>query len=177
MRFDARTKEGRELRELISETLDLQSQHEAILIEVKEATARGKRLEKETGTKLALIEKQMQKLGTDLVEVADVAAALERVKAHARPAHAYKDLYFEALGKLREFNAEAADAIEAAAEVAIEAKRAEMKTAVSVRRTQESVFRRGFDVLAGLWEKFTSSFRRATAAADEFVTLADAIVA
>lgn len=178
---DLRTKEGRELKDMLGVLVDRQRQFDEYSDSIKEVLAKQGSLKKERDAAHKVLFNRMSELEHKTLQVADTLAEIVENPKYKRVEPNYKELYETAYAALANLSREQARDIDAAREAMLLAKRNEKVSDLSVSRVQTEQFRGAMKAVGNAFSKVVSflsnKFKRTSNAADEAQAALDAILA
>lgn len=151
--LDMRSKEGRDLKDMLKAIVDAQKELQAYNESIKDIIARQTALTKAVSAGQGELLKKMSALNVKTVQITNAIATVEEEAKYARVTPSYQGLYERALSALSAFSIEQVTLIEEVRDTEIQAKRAERKTTLIVRQESRQSIHEGF------MDKFVSWFQ------------------
>lgn len=177
---DLRTKDGRELKEMMTALLDRQRQLDEYSDAIKEVVAKQAALKKERDLAHKVLFKRMNDLDQKTLQVADTIAEIIESPKYKRVEPEYKILYEQAYEALGRFSSEQAGLVDDVREAMILSKRSMTVTDLSVKKVQTEQFLPKIGgivkkIIAFLFGKFGKTLQAADVAQSSLVALRDAL--
>ena len=153
---DLRTKEGRELKDMMTKVLDKQRELEAFNAAMQGLLARQKEIQGELGMAHKVLFGRMEEIEQKTLQIENTVAEIVESPKFSRVEPGYKELYDQAVATLSRFSQEQSNLIEASKAAQIAAKRAEKKRELKFSTVQTEQFEPMKNKFGGMFKKLVA---------------------